>query len=54
MSDQLARTGTAGVLVIGGTAITGWYLLAAALAVVAVGALAIRVAFRHGRKAGQQ
>lgn len=55
MSDnaQLARTGTAGALVIGATVITGWYLLAAALAVVAVGALAIRVGFRRGRKAGE-
>ncbi|MGW0581936.1 hypothetical protein ACWD25_39725 [Streptomyces sp. NPDC002920] len=54
MSDQLARTGTAGALVIAGVAVTGWYLLAAALAVVALGALVIRVSFRRGRKAGEQ
>ena len=56
MSDnaQLARTGTAGVLIIGGTALTGWWLLTAALAVVLVGALCIRVGFRRSRKAGEQ
>ncbi|MFJ4551045.1 hypothetical protein ACIP4X_17765 [Streptomyces sp. NPDC088817] len=57
MSDhaQLARTGTAaGALVIGTTVITGWWLLAAALAVVAVGAICIRLGFRHGRGAGEQ
>lgn len=56
MSDnaQLARTGTAGALVIGGVAVTGWYLLAAALAIVLVGALVIRVGFRSGREAGEQ
>ncbi|MFF0597856.1 hypothetical protein [Streptomyces antibioticus] len=54
MSDQLARTGTAGALVIGGVAVTGWYLLAAALAVVTVGALCIRAGFRRGRKAGDR
>ncbi|MFI5973576.1 hypothetical protein [Streptomyces sp. NPDC051452] len=56
MSDnaQLARTGTAGVLVVGGVAVTGWWLLAAALAVVTVGAICIRLGFRHGRGAGEQ
>jgi hypothetical protein len=55
MSDQLARTGTAaGALVIGTTVITGWWLLAAAFAVVAVGAICVRVAFRPGRQAGQR
>ncbi|CBG73089.1 putative phage-encoded membrane protein [Streptomyces scabiei 87.22] len=55
MSDQLARTGTAaGAIVIAGTAITGWWLLTAALTLVAVGALSIRVGFRRGRTAGQQ
>lgn len=56
MSDhaQLARTGTAGALVIGGTVITGWWLLGAALALVAVGAIAIRFGFRRGRTAGQR
>lgn len=56
MSDnaQLARTGTAaGALVIGTTVITGWYLLAIALAIVIVGALVIRFAFRPGIDAGQ-
>jgi hypothetical protein len=51
---QLARTGTAGVLIIGGVAVTGWWLLAAALAVVAVGAVCIRAGFRPGRGAGEQ
>lgn len=56
MSDnaQLARTGTAGALVIGTTVITGWWLLAAAAAVVALGAICIRVGFRTGRGAGEQ
>lgn len=55
MSDQLARTGTAaGAIVIGTTVITGWWLLAAALALVTVGALCIRAGFRRDRKAGQQ
>lgn len=55
MSDQLARTGTAaGAIVIGTTVITGWWLLAAALAVVAVGALCIRVGFRRGKGANEQ
>lgn len=53
MSDQLARTGTAGALVIGTTVITGWWLLAVAAVLVTAGALTIRVAFRRGRKAGQ-
>lgn len=55
MSDQLARTGTAaGTIVIGTTVITGWWLLAAALTIVAVGAICIRVGFRPGRGAGQR
>ncbi|MEU7403835.1 hypothetical protein [Streptomyces sp. NPDC044948] len=53
MSNQLARTGTAGTLVIGGVAVTGYYLLALAFAVVLVGALCIRLAFRHRLPAGQ-
>lgn len=55
MSDnqQLAHTG-AGVLVIGTTVITGYWLLAAALGIVAVGALCVRFGFRHGRGAGQR
>lgn len=56
MSDhsQLARTGAAGALVIGGTVITGWWLLAIAAGVVAAGALAVRFAFRSGRSASQR
>jgi acyl dehydratase len=56
MSDhaQLARTGTAaGVIVVGGTAITGWWLLAIAFAIIGLGAVAIRFGFRRGRTAGQ-
>jgi hypothetical protein len=56
MSDhnQLARTGTGAALVIGGTAITGFWLLAVAFGLVAVGAIAIRFGFRRGRSAGQR
>lgn len=57
MSDnaQLARTGTAaGALVIGTTVITGWWLLAIAVGIVAIGAIAIRVSFRPGRDAGDR
>lgn len=56
MSDnaQLARTGTAGALVIGTTVITGWWLLAIAAAVITVGAVCIRLGFRRGRGAGEQ
>ncbi|MGW6292444.1 hypothetical protein [Streptomyces sp. NPDC055058] len=53
MSDQLARTGTAGTLVIGGVAVTGYYLLAIALAIVLAGAVAIRVGFRARLDASQ-
>lgn len=54
MSDnqQLAHTG-AGVLVIGTTVITGWWLLGAAAAIVLVGAVCIRFGFRPGKNAGQ-
>ncbi|HET6636792.1 MAG TPA: hypothetical protein VFH77_17375 [Streptomyces sp.] len=54
MSDnaQLARTGTMGGLIIGTTVVSGWWLLAIAFTVIAVGAIAIRVAFRRGRRAG--
>jgi len=55
MSDQLARTGTAaGAIVIGTTVITGWWLLAAAFTLVAIGAVCIRAGFRRGRGAGQR
>ncbi|MFJ8604523.1 hypothetical protein ACIREM_38650 [Streptomyces shenzhenensis] len=55
MSDnaQLARTGTAEALVLGTTVITGWWLLAIAFALVATGAVVVRLAFRRGRNAGQ-
>jgi hypothetical protein len=54
MSDQLARTGTAGALVIGTTVITGWWLLSVAFAVVVIGAFCVRTGFRRGRGAGQR
>jgi hypothetical protein len=50
---KLAHTG-AGALVIGTTVITGWWLLAAAVGIVAVGALCIRFGFRHGKGASQR
>ncbi|MFI8535378.1 hypothetical protein ACIGMX_34675 [Streptomyces aquilus] len=53
-SNQLARTGTAaGAIVVGGVAFTGWYLLALALAVVILGAVLVRVAFRPGLAASE-
>lgn len=56
MSDhaQLARTGAGGVLVIGGTAITGSWLLAIAVGIILTGAIAVRFSFRRGRTAGQR
>jgi hypothetical protein len=54
VSDQLARTGTAGALVIGTTVITGWWLLGIAAGIVLIGALAIRFGFRPGKNAGQR
>ncbi|MET7935021.1 hypothetical protein [Streptomyces sp. NPDC005322] len=57
MSDnaQLARTGSAaGAIVVGTTVITGWWLLAIAAGIIAIGALAIRFGFRNGRQAGQK
>lgn len=57
MSDnaQLARTGSAaGAIVIGGAVITGWWLLAIALGLVAVGALVVRFGFRRGKSAAQR
>ncbi|MGC5034133.1 hypothetical protein ACPXCS_06110 [Streptomyces sp. DT190] len=55
MSDnaQLARTGTAGALVIGTTVVTGWWLLAIALTIVIIGAVVIRMSFRPRLAAGQ-
>ncbi|MET8013684.1 hypothetical protein ABZU86_25610 [Streptomyces sp. NPDC005271] len=57
MSDnaQLARTGSAaGAIVVGTTVITGWWLLAIAAGIIAIGALAIRFGFRNGHQAGQK
>ena len=55
MSDnaKLAHTG-AGAIVIGTTVITGWWILATAVGIVAVGALCIRFGFRRNRGAGQR
>jgi hypothetical protein len=44
--DQLARTGT-GVVVVGGLTLTGWWMIAAALAFVILGAVCVRCAFRR-------
>lgn len=49
---QLALTGS-GTLVIGGVSIAGPWILAAALAVVLLGAILIRVSFRRRKGAGQ-
>lgn len=57
MSDnaQIARTGSAaGAIVIGTTVITGWWLLAAAVAIITIGAIAVRIGFRRDRQAGQK
>lgn len=57
MSDnaQLARTGTAaGAIVVGGAVVTGWYLLAVAIGVVALGAICVRLGFRRGKTAAQR
>lgn len=56
MSDhaQLARTGVGGAIVIGGTIVTGWWILGIAVSIIAIGALAIRFGFRRGRTAGQR
>ena len=57
MSDhaQLAKTGTAaGAIVIGTTVITGWWILAISVGIIAVGAIVIRFGFRRGRTAGQR
>ncbi|MFG2134574.1 hypothetical protein ACGFNV_43390 [Streptomyces sp. NPDC048751] len=53
-NSQLARTGSAaGAIVVGGTVITGWWLLGIAAAIVCMGAVLIRVGFRPNRSAGQ-
>jgi hypothetical protein len=46
---QLAQTGLGGAIVIGGVAYTGYWLLAIAVGLVAVGALAVRLGFRRKR-----
>ncbi|MFF8471979.1 hypothetical protein YW3DRAFT_07285 [Streptomyces sp. MnatMP-M77] len=45
--DQLARTGT-GVVVIGGLTLAGWWMIAAALIAVVLGAACVRYGFRRG------
>lgn len=56
MSDngQLAQTGL-GTVVVGGTAyyVGGW-MIAAAAALVVMGAILVRVRFRRGRGAGER
>lgn len=57
MSDnaQLAKTGSAaGAIIVGGTVITGWWLVGIAAGIVLAGALAIRFGFRPGKNAGQR
>jgi hypothetical protein len=51
-SKQLAMTGT-GTLTIGGVALAGPWILAAALGIVIVGAILVRVAFRRRKQAHQ-
>lgn len=46
---QLAQTGVGGAVVIGGVAYTGYWLLAIALGLVAVGTLTVRFGFRRKR-----
>lgn len=53
-NSQLARTGSAaGAIVVGGTIITGWWLLGIAASIVCLGAVLVRVGFRPHRSAGQ-
>lgn len=51
-SKQLAMTGT-GTLTIGGVALAGPWILAAALGICIVGAILVRVAFRRRKTAHQ-
>lgn len=53
--NTLARTGSAlGAVVIGGTVITGWWIVgAAAVAVIALG-VGVRLGFRRNRTAGER
>ncbi|MFI0718106.1 hypothetical protein [Streptomyces sp. NPDC021224] len=45
--NQLAHTGT-GVIVIGGLTLAGWWMVAAALVLVVLGAVCVRYGFRRG------
>ncbi|HWM96931.1 MAG TPA: hypothetical protein VNO54_07735 [Streptosporangiaceae bacterium] len=55
MSDNAKLAHTGGIaIVIGGTAITGGWLLAIAAGLVLTGALCIRFGFRPGKKASEQ
>ncbi|MCM2389582.1 hypothetical protein [Streptomyces albipurpureus] len=54
-NSQLARTGSAaGAIIVGGTIVTGWWLLGIAALVVGAGAILIRVGFRRDRTADQR
>ncbi|MDR3033760.1 MULTISPECIES: hypothetical protein [Kitasatospora] len=46
--NQLAKTG-AGVLVLGGLTVAGWWMIAVAAVLVALGVLCVRFGFRRGR-----
>lgn len=53
--NTLARTGSAlGAVVIGGTVITGWWIVGLALLLVVLGAVFVRFGFRPGRSAGER
>lgn len=53
--NTLARTGSAlGAVVIGGTVITGWWIVGLALLLVVLGAVAVRWGFRRDRTAGER
>lgn len=45
--NQLAHTGT-GVIAIGGLTLAGWWMVAAALALVVLGTACVRYGFRRG------
>jgi site-specific recombinase len=51
---QLARTGLGGAIIIGGTVVTGWWILGIAVVLVVIGAAGVRFGFRRGRTAGQR
>ncbi|MGW6457532.1 hypothetical protein ACWF94_16710 [Streptomyces sp. NPDC055078] len=54
-NSQLARTGSAaGAIVVGGTVITGWWLLGIAALIVCAGAVLIRFSFRRDRTIGER